>query len=736
MKKIILLIALFHITLNNVFSQLQVISAPSVGNAGSTNSVHFGTNTGNNTSPTNSVYIGNNAGQFSTGTNSNSYVGFNCGNTSTLGGANSFYGANAGSNSNGSSALSFNNYFGYRSGQFNSGVNNCIFSSWWGNPQVTKVSNNNSIFGNSSGMYIDGGASNCFFGFQSGWSTLTGSNNVFVGVNAGYSNTTGKYNTFVGGLSGGANVSGNYNVSIGYNRGNGNFGSSQSNSVTIGSNATSSVDHSIILGAIQGVIATGFEGVPMFAPNSYMKVGINTSSPAAQLHIIRTAAPYEVAGPGIDGVDPVLNPANQGVGNGFYSRIIFDNLPATNDNLQYVVVGNNGRLYRRTLTVPPGSGATLNCGTLNFVPRVTAANTLGCSQIFDNGINVGINTTTPTSKLDVRDAGNSIIGTTSTANGSAGFSAISSGANLASLALTGSGGGNGAANAVIVLAENQNNRRWNINHTNNQHTMLQNTLAFDFFDPTFIIPGVDNGWRNAMVFTSDPNTVGELFCGLGLNLPGGGGIRPSTRLDVNCGLPANPNPSPSGLRFQNLPAGLGTSLVIDGNGFVFTSNDDLPGITASCDPTTIPAYQVYYDPITRQAFYDNLGCRTNSNNNDEVIKDLQNQIEELKALINSCCQLDKVTPENLVKGKALLYQNTPNPFEESTKIDFFIPEESKSASIIIYNLQGNQLMKFDISERNNASISINGKELTAGMYIYSLIIDGKEIDSKRMILTN
>lgn len=42
----------------------------------------------------------------------------------------------------------------------------------------------------------------------------------------------------------------------------------------------------------------------------------------------------------------------------------------------------------------------------------------------------------------------------------------------------------------------------------------------------------------------------------------------------------------------------------------------------------------------------------------------------------------------------------------------------------------------DVTERNNASIKINGKELAAGMYIYSLIAENKEIDSKRMILTS
>ena len=50
-------------------------------------------------------------------------------------------------------------------------------------------------------------------------------------------------------------------------------------------------------------------------------------------------------------------------------------------------------------------------------------------------------------------------------------------------------------------------------------------------------------------------------------------------------------------------------------------------------------------------------------------------------------------------------------------------------------MQGTQIKKLQINNRENISISIQGSELKAGMYMYSLIIDSKEIDTKRMILT-
>ena len=85
--------------------------------------------------------------------------------------------------------------------------------------------------------------------------------------------------------------------------------------------------------------------------------------------------------------------------------------------------------------------------------------------------------------------------------------------------------------------------------------------------------------------------------------------------------------------------------------------------------------------------------------------------------------------------KAELYSNIPNPFKEQTTISFFIPETAYGASIHIYNLQGKQIKQINIGERGNGSVIINGYELTPGMYMYTLIVDGKEIDTKKMILT-
>jgi len=91
-----------------------------------------------------------------------------------------------------------------------------------------------------------------------------------------------------------------------------------------------------------------------------------------------------------------------------------------------------------------------------------------------------------------------------------------------------------------------------------------------------------------------------------------------------------------------------------------------------------------------------------------------------------------------VKGIELL-QNKPNPFDESTFIGITAGEEyvNKMAIIRIVDLQGKWVeeMKINLQEGMNEVIYEHGYG-KVGTFIYTLIIDGKPIDSKRMVFAN
>jgi hypothetical protein len=119
----------------------------------------------------------------------------------------------------------------------------------------------------------------------------------------------------------------------------------------------------------------------------------------------------------------------------------------------------------------------------------------------------------------------------------------------------------------------------------------------------------------------------------------------------------------------------------------------------------------------------------------EAIKELSAKVDELKnksSLKSASLETETITDET---KEASLGQNIPNPFNTTTTINMFLPETISSAKLYIYNMQGGQVKSFDIISRGNTSATIEGYTLDAGIYLYTLIANGKEVDTKKMILT-
>lgn len=85
---------------------------------------------------------------------------------------------------------------------------------------------------------------------------------------------------------------------------------------------------------------------------------------------------------------------------------------------------------------------------------------------------------------------------------------------------------------------------------------------------------------------------------------------------------------------------------------------------------------------------------------------------------------------------ASMAQNRPNPFTESTVIEVCVPQTVRDAFVCVYDLQGRQLMRMEVEERGQSAVTLSGETLPAGMYIYTLITDGQDVATHRMILTD
>ena len=129
----------------------------------------------------------------------------------------------------------------------------------------------------------------------------------------------------------------------------------------------------------------------------------------------------------------------------------------------------------------------------------------------------------------------------------------------------------------------------------------------------------------------------------------------------------------------------------------------------------------------------------------EAVKNLRaevvSQAEEIARLKGENAPAKKNTAEvadtrvELIASGASLSQNRPNPFNARTEIDCCIPETLREATLYVFDLQGKTVETVAISDRGATKIVIDGSKLRPGMYLYTLVADGTEIDTRRMILT-
>jgi len=144
-------------------------------------------------------------------------------------------------------------------------------------------------------------------------------------------------------------------------------------------------------------------------------------------------------------------------------------------------------------------------------------------------------------------------------------------------------------------------------------------------------------------------------------------------------------------------------------------------------------------------------------NLNSTVSDLQNQINNLTTQINNCCNSGSRTSNggdnnnngngnnvnihtidlNSMSSSPILFQNQPNPFggDGGTKIKYFIPGNITNAQISFFDEYGNEMSVFTITETGMGELNVTSANLANGVYSYSLIINNKVIDTKRMVKT-
>ena len=124
-----------------------------------------------------------------------------------------------------------------------------------------------------------------------------------------------------------------------------------------------------------------------------------------------------------------------------------------------------------------------------------------------------------------------------------------------------------------------------------------------------------------------------------------------------------------------------------------------------------------------------------------LIEDQQVQIEELRSLVEGSVlehegvNTTRVSFDGITKDNPYLFQNVPNPSNNTTSITYYLPEHN-SGKIVFLNNLGAIIKTVELQESGKGQLVLDLENLPSGSYTYSLVVGGNTIDTKKMIISN
>ncbi|HYV94110.1 MAG TPA: tail fiber domain-containing protein [Chitinophagales bacterium] len=548
----------------------------------------------------------------------------------------------------------------------------------------------NTFIGSSAGQLNSSGSGNTFIGLNAGNQNTTGYGNSFIGDLAGY-HSTGSGCTFIGGNAGEGNAAANANTFVGYNSGSTNFegysntalgmgslysNSSGSLSVAVGDSALffTNASYNTALGAKAGYSNTsGYSNT--FAGYS---AGYSNNLGAGNSFFGMQAGFYNTSGSTNSFFGYQSGYLNGGNSNSFFGTYTgYNNLTGTENTFVGYDAGGSNTSGTNSTYLGYQAGINSNGGVNTFVgSSAGSGNTSGTGNVF-LGQSAGNTNTT--------GFNNTIIGNAADVGSSGLHDAIAIGAdasvNVSGTVILGSSfvtkwgfGHNCSSSNIFDFANTTAKLTTGGAWTNASDRRLKNN--FEKLDREEVLSKINQLYIERWHYIADREPVTHI--------------------------------GPVAQDFYE----------------AFKTGDD--STISTIDPSGVAL----------------IGIQALSEQNEELkneITELKLQVQQLDQALSQCCtsyQSSAVNHESSnVNVQPKLEQNIPNPFDQTTIIKFYLPQSASSAVVKIYSLDGVELKSFDVNQKGYGEISITGNSLPSGVYAYTLIIDGNDIDTKQMILT-
>lgn len=391
----------------------------------------------------------------------------------------------------------------------------------------------------------------------------------------------------------------------------------------------------------------------------------------------------------------------------------FENIPTTTSNTYVLTTDVNGNVSRQlSSSFTGGSGIANSCNSTNFLTK-RGATDLTCSQVFDNGTNVGINTTAPTAKFHN--------------NGTVRFE------NLPTV----------TSNTYVVTSDVNGNLTKQLANFGN--------VTSNCFSANYLPKNNGSGLTCSQIYDNGTSV----------------GIGTATNFAYNTnGLATTTTGYTTGILKLNIAG------VARGNVFISTSDQSyklnvapienaldkvmkLNGVTYNWDTTNFPnmnfddtdhsgliAQQV--EEVLPHLVYTVLEDDKDTKGKKSVnyIEIIPYLIESIKRQQEEILALQEQVHANFQKQNAELInlQNTkiisvsPNPSSDVISVSVNIQEGVQDAKLVVYDLKGSVLNSLNVKERgNDITRTFQKDNFGSGTYIVTLLVGGKSIDSKKII---
>jgi hypothetical protein len=135
-----------------------------------------------------------------------------------------------------------------------------------------------------------------------------------------------------------------------------------------------------------------------------------------------------------------------------------------------------------------------------------------------------------------------------------------------------------------------------------------------------------------------------------------------------------------------------------------------------------------------------LAIQALSNENDSLkaeITALKNLFLQHVETVDNCnpCVQKSISSDQQNIYRLSLEQNYPNPFSNSTLINYTLPQTFTNAKIIVKDKTGKTLRSVNISGSGKGNVSIEASAFSPGVYSYSLYVNEKLVATKQMIIS-